>query len=94
MGAPIVIDAAGVGSAAHRVRLFWTNWCRPEILQDAFPKDIKPYVPLKSILHPHHVPTLPSRLSSHPFATHNKVGKPRVCMPTIVSYPKSHAYRA
>ena len=37
LGAPITIDAAGTGSSAHRVRLFWTNWCLPEILQDAYP---------------------------------------------------------
>ena len=37
LGAPITIDAAGTGSAAHRVRLFWNNWCLPEVLQDAYP---------------------------------------------------------
>ena len=93
LGAPVLVDAAGAGSTAHRVRLFWTNWCRPEILQDAFPRDVKPYTPLNKILQPQHVPTMPSRSSSYPFATHNKVGKTRVCMPTIVSFPKSHAYR-
>ena len=39
LGAPIVLDAAGLGSAAHRVGLFWTNWCRPEILQAAIPQN-------------------------------------------------------
>ena len=40
LGAPIVLDAAGMGSAAHRIRLFWTNWCRQEVLQLAIPEDI------------------------------------------------------
>ena len=31
IGMPVVVDAAGVGSAAHRVRHFWTNWCSPEV---------------------------------------------------------------
>ena len=93
LGAPIVVDAACVGSVAHRVRLFWTNWCQPEILQDAFPRDVKPYIPLDKIMLPHHIPIMPTRSSSYPFATHNVMCKPRVCMPTIVSFPKSHAYR-
>lgn len=29
LGAPVLADAAGLGSSAHRVRLFLTNWCRP-----------------------------------------------------------------
>ena len=33
LGAPILLDAAGLGSTAHKMRLFWTNWCHPEILQ-------------------------------------------------------------
>lgn len=93
LGAPIIVDAAGLGSAAHRVRLFWTNWCRPEILQEAIPKNILPNPTLQEMLHDYHVPTIPSRVSIQPFAQHNKVGYKRVCLPTIVSYPKSHAYR-
>ena len=93
IGAPVTIDAAGLGSVAHRIRLFWTNWCRPEILQEAIPKDILPNPTLKQILSEFHVPTIPSHNSRPPFAKHNVLGKPRVCMPTIVSFPKSFAYR-
>ena len=28
-----------------------------------------------------------------PFVTHNKMNQDRICMPTIVSYPNSHAYK-
>ena len=93
LGAPVVMDAAGLGSAAHRVRLFWTNFCRPEILQSAIPTDILPYPPLKDIMHDFHVPTLPSKCSRPPFANHNTVNAQRICLPTLVSYPKSHAFR-
>ena len=93
IGMPVVVDAAGVGSAAHRVRHFWTNWCKPEVLQSAFPKDILPNPPLETILHADHRTTLPAHHPTYPFVPHNKVGHPRVCMPTIVSYPGSHAYR-
>ena len=93
VGAPILVDAAGLGSTCHRVRLFWQNWCKPEILQNAFPNDVRPLIDLNDILHSDHTCTMPSRSSLYPFAQHNEVGKPRVCMPTIVSFPKSHAYR-
>ena len=93
LGAPVTIDAAGLGSAAHRVRLFWTNWLKPETLQDAIPKDILPSPSLKQILHVDHVPSQPTKYPRPPFAGHNKVSQPRLTMPTIVSYPKSHAYR-
>ena len=93
LGAPVVIDAAGLGSAAHRVRLFWTNWCKPEILQEAIPKNLPPNPTLEHVLHDYLVPTTPSRVSTHPFTNHNKMGMKRVCMPTTVSYPKKFAYR-
>ena len=93
LGAPVVIDAAGLGSVAHRVRLFWTNWCLPEQLQDAIPQNLPPTPSLAAILHPDHVPTVPGHDPIYPFAKLNKVGKPRKCMPTIVSFPRSHAYR-
>ena len=72
LGAPVVIDAAGLGSAAHRVRQFWQNWCGPEILQAVIPTNILPSPTLKQILHKHHVPIKPSRTSSFPFVTQNK----------------------
>ena len=93
LGAPVVIDAAGLGSVAHRVRLFWTNWCPPEQLQDAIPQNLPPTPSLAAILHPDHVPTVPGHDPIYPFAKLNEVGKPRKCMPTIVSFPRSHAYR-
>ena len=93
LGAPIVLDAAGMGSAAHRVRLFWTNWEQSNILQKAIPQDKYPEPSLESILHHDHVSTVPVHTPVHPFVKHNKQGRTRKCMPTIVSYPKSHAYR-
>ena len=93
LGAPITIDAAGTGSAAHRVRLFWANWCAPEILQDAYPQNICPKPSLQDILHKDHQSTMPSNSPILPFVKHNKINQPRKCMPTLVSYPNSHAYR-
>ena len=55
--------------------------------------NISPFPTLAEILHPHHETTVPGHLSVSPFAFHNRLGAARVCMPTIVSFPKSHAYR-
>ena len=88
-----MIDAAGLGSAAHRVRLFWINWISPEILQRAIPNDILPCPPLKQILNADRESGWPTKYARPPFVTHNKVGKARVVMPTIVSFSKSHAFR-
>ena len=34
---PVLIDAADLGAAAHRVRLFWTNMMQPAQLQATLP---------------------------------------------------------
>ena len=93
LGAPILIDAADLGAAAHRVRLFWTNMLQAAILQAAMPKLFLPSPPLLSILKPHHVPTTPGHSDRLPFATHNQQGGERICMPTVVSYLHSNAFR-
>ena len=36
--APTLLDAAHMGSVAHRVRLYWENFMTPELLQSAMPK--------------------------------------------------------
>lgn len=92
IGAPVLVDAAGMGSAAHRVRLFWSNMLQPAVLQATLPHTLKPSPPLSTLLKEHHIPK-PGHTSRRPFATHNEIGGARVCMPTVVSYPKSNAYR-
>ena len=57
------------------------------------PTSISPCPSLTDILHPHHETTVPGHLPVYPFALHNRLGVARVCMPTIVSFPQSHAYR-
>ena len=93
LGAPILIDGADLGAAAHRVRLFWTNMLQPAVLQAALPKFLLPSPPLSSILKPHHVPTTPGHSDRLPFAAHNEQGGARICMPTVVSYLHSNAFR-
>ena len=93
LGAPVLIDDANLGAAAHRVRLFWTNMLPAAVLQAALPKLLPPSPSLDAILHPYHVPTKPGHTDRLPFALHNQVGWERVCMPTVVSYLGSNAFR-
>ena len=93
IGAPIIIDAADLGAAAHKVRLFWTNFIEPSLLSAALPKKTLPDPTLIQILHHRHLPTLPGHDDRFPFAQHNRVGSPRLCMPAIVSYLGSNAFR-
>ena len=90
--APVIIDAADLSTAVHRVRLFWTNMLQPAILQAALPKFLLPSPPLSSILKNHHVPTTPRHSNRLPYATHNEQGGARICMPTVVSYLHSNAF--
>ena len=94
LGAPVLVDGANLGAAAHRVRLFWTNMLPPAVLQAALPSMLLPSPPLQSILHAYHIPTSPGHSDRFPFALHNEEGGTRVCMPTIVSYLGSNAFRA
>ena len=68
IGAPVVVDAADLGSAAHRVRLYWTNMLEIATLQAALPRKRLPSPPLNAILKPHHIPTMPSHTDKKPFA--------------------------
>ena len=93
LGAPILVDAADLGAAAHRVRLFWTNMVQPAILQAALPTHLLPSPSLNTILKPYHIPSKPGHSDQFPFATHKQKGWERRCMPTIVSYLRSNAFR-
>ena len=93
IGAPILVDAACLGSAAHRLRHYWTNFCEPSLLQNAMPRDTAPVPSLTYILDKDHIASRPLVASRFPFVQHDIVGQTRICLPTIVSYPRSFAFR-
>ena len=94
LGHPVILDAAQVGSYAHRVRAYWTNllprrWLAAAIQREgrlaaSFVDDIldagRTSGPVTS--------ALPA-----PFFPCNVVGVRRRALPTFVSYPNSQAYR-
>ena len=93
IGAPVVVDGADLGGAAHRVRLFWSNMLQPAVLQATLPTLLKPSPPLSTLLKPFHIPTTPGHSDRAPFAKQNVMGGARLCMPTVVSYLRSNAFR-
>ena len=50
IGAPVLINAADLGAAAHRVRLFWSNMLQPAVLQATLATMVLPSPPLAAIL--------------------------------------------
>ena len=75
------------------VRLYWQNFLTPELLQAAMPKMMVPSPTLRWILGPHHISTKLGHTDERPFAPWNVVDQTRICMPTVVSFIRSNAYR-
>ena len=65
----------------------------PATLQAALPSLLPPSPSLDSILRPYHIFTKPGHTDRLPFATRNQMGWERICMPTVVSYLGSNAFR-
>ena len=93
IGAPIVVDATGLGSTAHRLRHYWTNFCEPSLLQNAMPRDVVLFPFLSDNVDKDHIASKPTVASRWPFVQHNIVGHDRFCLPTIVTYPGSYEFR-
>jgi hypothetical protein len=94
-GPTIIIDAADLGSAAHRLRAFWTNLISKADFVAAITAHRRPPIHLVDLLRPHHFPQLTrgTRLNPPPFFQGNVVGQLRIVMPTLVSAPDSYAFR-
>ena len=67
---------------------------QPEVLQALLPKLMTPSPPLSSLLKAHHIPTKLGHTDLRPFATHNNQGGIILCMPMVVSYLHSNAFRS
>ena len=93
IGALVPVDAADLGAAAHRVRLFWTNMMQPALLQATLPTMVPPFPPLSAILKAHHIPTTSGQSDRPPFAVQKKECGVRICMLTVVSYLLSNAFK-
>ncbi|KAG6558052.1 hypothetical protein Mapa_000232 [Marchantia paleacea] len=86
IGLAVLLDAARVGSRAHRPRLWWTNLLPRDVL-------LRAYDGVKSILDVDRHSQSVFYADRSPMAVVNLVGQPRAALPTLLSYPASHAYK-
>jgi hypothetical protein len=94
LGPVVLLDVASVGSRAHRPRLWWTNLAPPEVLKAAYSRVVRPEgLIVDDILDSGRRSQVVGRNDLPPLAVVNKIGLPRAALPTLVSYPASHAYR-
>jgi hypothetical protein len=94
IGPAILLDATKVGSCVHRFRLWWTNLLPREVLKQAY--EIVPrssHLIVDSILDIERRSQVVKVVDRSPMAVVNRMGQPRMVLPTFVSFPTSHAYR-
>lgn len=94
LGSAVLLDAAAVGSWAHRPRLWWTNLMSPALLKRAFDGVQRPaHLTVDSILDTGRQSQRVRHDDRLPLAVVNRVGQPRAALPTLLSFPGSHAFR-
>ena len=91
LGDPLILDAASVGSPAHRLRRYWTNILGHNQLQNLVPAN-HPVPNLNWFLEPEnsHSPVL--RADRATMRVLNLPGQPRQRLSALVSFPGSHAF--
>jgi site-specific DNA-cytosine methylase len=93
LGVPVLIDAAAVGSRAHRPRFCWTNLAPAELLQSAIGRTRRPDVYVSDILDPHRTPQRVYHDDQVPLAVVNRKGEPRRAFPTLVSFARLYSFK-
>jgi hypothetical protein len=93
LGVHVLIDAAAVGSRAHRPRLWWTNLALAELFQSAVGRIKRPDVYVSDILDPHRAPRCVYHDDQAPLAVVNRKREPRRALPTLVSFARSYAFK-
>ncbi len=94
IGLTVLLDATMVGSCAHHPRLWWTNLLSREVLRRAY--EIVPrssHLIVDIILDIGRCSQVVRVANRSPMALVNRVGQPRMALPTFVSFLTSHAYR-
>ena len=95
LGPPTFVDAAALGSYAHRPRWIWTNLASATTLASALAQVRRPpRREVDGILDDHRISTEVSTDDEPPLAVVNRVGFTRRAFPTLMCYPASFAFRA
>jgi hypothetical protein len=93
LGVPVLIDAAAVGSRAHRPSLWWTNMAQAKLLQSAVGRMKRPDVYVSDILDPHRAPWCVYHDDQASLAVINRKREPRRTFPILVSFARSYAFK-
>lgn len=95
LGNPVTLDAARLGSRAHRLRNFWTNLAPTKLMQQVFNGATRPPgLFVNDILDAGRYAQVIERADSLPFYVANRVVGEAMCvLPTLVSFRQSNAYR-
>ena len=95
LGTVVMLDVAAVGSRAHCPRLWWTNLAPQEWLKRAYNLVQQPsHFTVDDILDSRRQSQRVRHNDKPPFkAFVNRIGQPRVALPTLVSFPASHVFR-
>jgi hypothetical protein len=94
IGPTVLLDAAKVGLRAHRPRLWWTNLLPREVLKRTYEIVLRSsHLIVDSILDIGQRSQVVGIVDRSPMAMVNRMGQPRMALPTFVSFPTSHAYR-
>ena len=64
-----------------------------EVLEKVMPRVLLPSPYLHEVLLPFHEPSIPGHSDQRPFSPHNVGGEDRICIPTVVSFLHSNAFR-
>ena len=94
IGPCIVLDAAQVGSYAHRLRDYWTNLAPSHDITRVLDAVSRPAnLSVNDILEPGRSAQICRHLARPPWYPANVVGQPLSCLPTLVAYVGSYAFR-
>jgi transposase InsO family protein len=94
IGRPVTLDAARVGSYAHRLRNFWSNLAPFHLVQDQVQAIQRPpHVQADAVLKPGRFSSRVEVPDRPPFYPANTMGQPRSAFPTLVAYPMSRAFK-
>jgi hypothetical protein len=93
LGVSVLIDAAAVGSQAHRPRFWWTNLAPAELLQSAIGRTRRLDVYVSDILDLQWTPRRVYHNDQAPLVVVNHKEEPRRAFPTLVSSARSYAFK-
>jgi len=88
------VDAISVGSQAHWFRWMWINLAPPEVIPQTY--EFNPRSPtclVDDILDPGLHSCMVCHDDQPPLDVVNRVGVPQTTLPTLLSFPHSHAFK-